>query len=138
MWAGEEIHHEGEHYRVELEAAEPEPHPLPVWVGSSTNHPHVIARAVRADGIFPNPDDRTLAPDDVRDVVAKLRAAGLPSDRPFEIVVRGNASPAWDEPQDADVAGLARAGMTWWLESLFWLDSLELSMKVVDAGPPRP
>ena len=27
--------------------------------------------------------------------------------------------------------------MTWWLESLIHFDPLELSMTVVDAGPPR-
>ncbi|MFI6071561.1 LLM class flavin-dependent oxidoreductase [Actinoplanes sp. NPDC051343] len=133
IWAGEEIRHEGEHYRVSLDATTPEPHPLPIWIGSSTGHPRVLERAARADGIFPNPGERTLTPDDVCGL-----AAAMPRDRPFDIVVRGNASPAWDEPQHADLAGLAEAGMTWWLESLFWLDSLELSMQVVDAGPPGP
>jgi alkanesulfonate monooxygenase SsuD/methylene tetrahydromethanopterin reductase-like flavin-dependent oxidoreductase (luciferase family) len=133
IWAGEEIRHEGEHYRVSLDAASPEPHPLPIWIGSSTGHPRVRERAARADGIFPNPGERTLTAGDVRELAARM-----PRDRPFDIVVPGNASPAWDEPQHADLAGLAEAGMTWWLESLFWLDSLELSLKVVDAGPPRP
>lgn len=133
IWAGEEIQHEGEHYRVSLDATEPEPHPLPIWIGSSTGHPRVLERAARADGIFPNPGESTLTPGDVRDLAARM-----PRDRPFDIVVRGNVSPAWDEPPHADLAALEAAGMTWWLESLFWLDSLQLSMKVVDAGPPRP
>jgi len=131
IWAGEEIRHVGEHYRVSLDATAPEPHPLPIWIGSSTGHPRVLERAARADGIFPNPGEDVLTPDDVRALAARM-----PDDRPFEIVVRGNASPAWDEPPRVDLAALAEAGMTWWLESLFWLDSLELSMKVVDAGPP--
>jgi alkanesulfonate monooxygenase SsuD/methylene tetrahydromethanopterin reductase-like flavin-dependent oxidoreductase (luciferase family) len=130
MWAGEEIRHEGEHYRVSLDATEPEPHPLPVWIASSTGHRRVLERAARAEGIFPNPE-HTPAPDDIRELTART-----PRDRPYEIVVRGNASPAWDEPNPHDLGALAAAGMTWWLESLFWLDSLDLSMKVVDAGPP--
>ncbi|MEV6849697.1 LLM class flavin-dependent oxidoreductase [Actinoplanes sp. NPDC051411] len=133
VWAGEQIRHEGEHYRARLDATDPEPHPLPIWIASSTGHPRVLERAARADGIFPNPGEHTLTPGDVRELAARM-----PRDRPFDIVVRGNASPAWGEPQQADVAGLAEAGMTWWLESLFWLDSLGLSLKVVDAGPPRP
>jgi hypothetical protein len=36
-----------------------------------------------------------------------------------------------------DLKGLAEAGMTWWLESLIHFDPLDLSMAVVDAGPPR-
>jgi hypothetical protein len=35
-----------------------------------------------------------------------------------------------------DIAGLTRVGMTWWLESLIHFDPLELSLDVVDAGPP--
>lgn len=49
----------------------------------------------------------------------------------------GNASPAWQEDKNVDLRGLAEAGMTWRLESLIHFDPLELSMAVVDAGPPR-
>jgi hypothetical protein len=48
----------------------------------------------------------------------------LPPARPFDIAVRGNASPAWQEDIEVDLAGLAEAGMTWWLESLIHLDPL--------------
>jgi alkanesulfonate monooxygenase SsuD/methylene tetrahydromethanopterin reductase-like flavin-dependent oxidoreductase (luciferase family) len=129
IWAGEEIRHEGEHYRASVDATEPEPHPLPIWIASSTNHPRVLERAARADGIFPNPS-HTPTPDEIRELATRT-----PHDRPFDIVIRGNVSPAWDEPNPHDLKALAAAGMTWWLESLFWLDSLDLSMKVVDHGP---
>ena len=49
----------------------------------------------------------------------------------------GNASPAWPEPVTVDLGALAGAGMTWWMESLIHLDPLELSLEIVDAGPPR-
>ena len=49
----------------------------------------------------------------------------------------GNASPAWNEPTKVDGAGLTEAGMTWWMESLIHFDPLELSLEIVDAGPPR-
>ncbi|WP_416968724.1 LLM class flavin-dependent oxidoreductase [Streptomyces sp. 4F14] len=137
MWGGEAIEHAGPHYRVNLPATEPEPYRIPVWMASSTDHPRVIRRAAGCDGIFPNPEDHELTPEDVAGIRRALRRAGLPAGRPYDIAVRGNASPAWEEDKDVDLAGLAEAGATWWLESLIHFDPLELSMRVVDAGPPR-
>ena len=36
-----------------------------------------------------------------------------------------------------DLRGLTEAGMRWWMESLIHFDPIELSMHVVDTGPPR-
>jgi alkanesulfonate monooxygenase SsuD/methylene tetrahydromethanopterin reductase-like flavin-dependent oxidoreductase (luciferase family) len=137
MWAGKAIQHGGPHYQVNVAATEPEPHRIPVWMASSVNHPEVISRAAGCDGIFPNPEDHELAPEEIAGIHRELRRAGLPADRPFDIAVRGNASPAWQEDKNVDLTGLAQAGMTWWLESLIHFDPLNLSMEVVDAGPPR-
>jgi alkanesulfonate monooxygenase SsuD/methylene tetrahydromethanopterin reductase-like flavin-dependent oxidoreductase (luciferase family) len=137
MWDGEAIRHDGPHYRVTLAAAEPEPHRIPVRMASSVGHPRVIRRAAGCDGIFPNPADHELAPDEVAGIRRELHRAGLSAEREFDIAVRGNASPAWREDKNVDLKGLAEAGMTWWLESLIHFDPLELSMAVVDAGPPR-
>ncbi|TCR16042.1 LLM class flavin-dependent oxidoreductase [Streptomyces sp. BK205] len=137
MWAGEAVRHHGRHYQVNLAAGTPEPHPIPVWMASSTGHPRVIGRAAACDGVFPNPDDHLLTPEEISDLRHKLHQAGLPADRPYDIAVRGNVSPAWEEDKDVDLAGLAQAGVTWWMESLIHFDPLELSMKVVDAGPLR-
>lgn len=137
MWAGEALHHTGAHYRVSLPATEPEPHRIPMWMAASTSHPRVLARAVECDGIFPDPGDHQLTPDEIAGLRHALLRAGLPGDRRFDIIVGGNASPAWPEEKNIDLEGLAQAGMTWWLESLIHFDPLELSMAVVDAGPPR-
>ncbi|MGW0647324.1 LLM class flavin-dependent oxidoreductase [Streptomyces umbrinus] len=122
---------------TDLAATEPEPHRIPVWMASSTNNPRVISRAAGCDGIFPNPDDHELTAEEVADIRQELLRAGVPEDRAFDIAVRGNASSAWQEDKNVDLKGLAQAGMTWWLESLIHFDPLELSMAVVDAGPPR-
>lgn len=138
MWAGEAVEHAGAYYRASLPATDAEPHHIPVWAAASTDDPRVFARAARCDGIFPNPDDHELTPDEVGGIRDRLRRAGVPADRRFDIAVRGNASPAWEEDKNVDLDGLAAAGMTWWLESLIHFDPLELSLAVVDAGPPRP
>jgi alkanesulfonate monooxygenase SsuD/methylene tetrahydromethanopterin reductase-like flavin-dependent oxidoreductase (luciferase family) len=132
MWAGQAYQHDGPQYDVTLEATAPEPHRIPVWVASSTNNPKVVRRAAGCDGIFPNPDDHTLSPGEVADIVAAVGVV----DRPFDVAVAGNASPAWNEPNDIDLAALVDAGMTWWMESLIHFDPLELSLEIVDAGPP--
>jgi alkanesulfonate monooxygenase SsuD/methylene tetrahydromethanopterin reductase-like flavin-dependent oxidoreductase (luciferase family) len=137
IWSGRGFHHDGQHYQVTLDEGVADPHPIPVWVASSTGHPRVIRRAATCDGIFPNPEDRTPTPDDIADMLTALYRAGLPDGRAFDIAVAGNASPAWQEPVKVDVAGLAQAGMTWWMESLIHFDPLKLSLEIVDAGPPR-
>ena len=133
VWSGKPVRHVGTHHRVDLPEAAPEPFPIPLWAASSTGSPAVLRRAAACDGIFPNPEDRTMSPADV----AELAAAVRPDDRPFDIAVTGNASHAWEEPKNVDLAGLAEAGMTWWMESLIHFDPLDLSLAVVDAGPPR-
>jgi len=137
VWSGRPFRHDGQHYHVTLGEGVPGPHPIPVWVASLTSHPRVLRRAAGCDGIFPIRENRILAPDEVAGLLAELRRAGLPEGRAFDIAVAGNASPAWREPVMADLAGLAQAGMTWWMESLIHFDPLELSLEIVDAGPPR-
>jgi alkanesulfonate monooxygenase SsuD/methylene tetrahydromethanopterin reductase-like flavin-dependent oxidoreductase (luciferase family) len=137
VWSGRPFRHDGQHYHVTLGEGVRDPHPIPVWVASLTSHPRVMRRAAGCDGIFPIRENRILAPDEVAGLLTELRRAGLREGRAFDIAVAGNASPAWQEPVTADLAGLAQAGMTWWMESLIHFDPLELSLEIVDAGPPR-
>tara|TARA_R100000306_G_scaffold37116_1_gene37394 strand:- start:261 stop:704 length:444 start_codon:yes stop_codon:yes gene_type:complete len=136
MWAGDAVTSDGE-YRVDLPAGAPEPHRIPIWVASSTRHPRVVSRAVRCDGIFPI-SDHTLEPDEVAGIVEALHAAGLDQNHPYDVVVSGNASPAWEKPNPdgVDLAAITDAGATWWMEPLIHFDPLELSGEVIDAGPP--
>jgi alkanesulfonate monooxygenase SsuD/methylene tetrahydromethanopterin reductase-like flavin-dependent oxidoreductase (luciferase family) len=138
MWSGQPFRHDGPHYHVTIEGTAPEPHSIPIWMASTTGSPLVARRAASCDGIFPNPEQRSPTPDGVADVLRAVHEAGLPAGRPFDVAIAGNASPAWQEPARADLGGLAEAGMTWWMESLIHFDPLELSLEVVDAGPPRP
>jgi len=138
VWSARPYRHSGEHYQVSLPAGTPISDPIPVWVACSTAHQNVIRRAARQDGIFPNADGRTPSPEEIAELISTLHRAGLSPERLFDVAVAGNASPAWDEPPKVDVVALAEAGMTWWMESLIHFDPLELSLKIVDAGPPRP
>lgn len=136
VWAGGPVHHAGDHYAVEIDGAEAEPHRIPIWVASSTRAGPVLRRAARHDGIFPIAD-RALTPEEVSSIVTAVREAGASAEG-YDVVVSGNASPAWERPNpDAvDLRAMAEAGATWWMESLIHFDPLELSLQVVDAGPP--
>jgi alkanesulfonate monooxygenase SsuD/methylene tetrahydromethanopterin reductase-like flavin-dependent oxidoreductase (luciferase family) len=134
MWAGRAFEHRGPHYSVTLEEAPPEPHPIPVWIASSGSHPNVIRRAARADGIFPI-SDHLFSPSEIEALLKELDEAGRPADAAYDVIVAGNASHAWPEPHEVDLASLSEAGVTWWMESLIHFDPLELSLEVVDAGP---
>src|SRR5205823_5327041 len=89
------------------------------------------------DGIFPI-SDHTLRPEEVAAIVGQLRDAGVRDQQAFDVVVAGNASPAWERPNpdNVDLQAMADAGATWWMESLIHFDPLEQSLDVVDAGPP--
>lgn len=137
MWAGSAHAPGGENYRVDIPSAAAEPYPIPVWMASSTRHRRVIERAARCDGIFPI-SDHTLRPEELASIVEALRHVGVAPEDPYDVAVSGNASPAWERPNPdgADLGAIAEAGATWWMESLMHFDPLDLSLQVVDAGPP--
>jgi alkanesulfonate monooxygenase SsuD/methylene tetrahydromethanopterin reductase-like flavin-dependent oxidoreductase (luciferase family) len=137
VWSGRPTVHEGPYYRVDLPEGVAEPHDIPVWVAGKLPKVGSARRAARHDGIVLLGPDLTPTPADVSTARTVLRANGLTDERPFDIALPGNASQAWGEPKDVDLAGLAAAGMTWWLESLIHYDPLDLTLTVVDAGPPR-
>lgn len=137
MWSGQAVRHHGAHFRVTLDETVRAPYPIPIWAGCSTTNPSVMRRAATCDGIFPNTGQLPLPAEEVARIVQAVRGAGLPPSGPFDVAVAGNASHAWPEPHKVDLQGLADAGMTWWMESLIHFDPLEMSLEIVDAGPPR-
>jgi alkanesulfonate monooxygenase SsuD/methylene tetrahydromethanopterin reductase-like flavin-dependent oxidoreductase (luciferase family) len=132
VWAGRAYTAAGR-YRIDLPAGVPEPHRIPVWVAGTLPHVRSAHRAARRDGLVLLGWDAT--PDQVADARNRLRAHGLPDDRPFDVILAGNASAAWPEAPAVDLAGFAEAGVTWWMESLVHHDPLALTLRVVDAGP---
>ncbi len=131
MWAGTAYRHKS----VDLPEGVPEPHRIPVWVAGTLPALRAARRAARQDGLVLLGFDGRATPATVEHALTVLRANGVPPSRPFDIVLTGNASAAWPDSPDLDVAALAGAGMTWWVESLMHYDPLELTLRVIDAGP---
>jgi alkanesulfonate monooxygenase SsuD/methylene tetrahydromethanopterin reductase-like flavin-dependent oxidoreductase (luciferase family) len=137
VWSGAPTKHEGRYYHVDLPDGVAEPHRTPVWVAGQLPEVRSARRAARRDGVMLIAPNLEAKPEQIAGAVQALRANGLAEDRPFDIAVAGNASHAWEEPKHVDLAGLAEAGATWWMESLIHYDPVDLSLAVVDAGPPR-
>ena len=132
VWAGRPHVSDGR-YRVDLPAGVPEPHRIPVWVAGTLPHVRSAHRAARRDGVVLL-GIHGAPPAQLADARNTLRAKGLADDRPFDVILTGNASAAWPEAPAVDLAGYADAGVTWWMESLIHHDPLALTLRVVDAG----
>lgn len=157
-WTGERFTFEGTHVRTGEMQFLPRPveravvgHHVPVWpvgVWDAERPPaRSLDRTLRADGIVLQlRGDRGFdvpTPDDVSALVAWLTTRraelGLDADRPFDVVVQGEL-PA-DRSAAADqLAGLADAGATWWVESRWNPETAtpESLLAAIHAGPPRP
>ncbi|MBM7820576.1 alkanesulfonate monooxygenase SsuD/methylene tetrahydromethanopterin reductase-like flavin-dependent oxidoreductase (luciferase family) [Cellulosimicrobium cellulans] len=157
-WSGEKFAFDGTHVHAGEMLFLPRPverpvvgHHVPVWpvgVWDAERPPlRSLDRALRADGIvlqlrgergFDVP-----TPDDVSALVAWLTTRraelGLDAARPFDVVVQGELPV--DRSAAADqLAGLADAGATWWVESRWnpGTATPESLLAAIDAGPPRP
>jgi alkanesulfonate monooxygenase SsuD/methylene tetrahydromethanopterin reductase-like flavin-dependent oxidoreductase (luciferase family) len=137
VWSGAEHHHAGTHHEVRLDATALEPHPIPIWTACSTRAPAVLRRAAANDGTFAI-SDHTLTPEEVAGILAELHRHNGCEERHHDLAVAGNASTAWERPNPdgVDLAAIAEAGATWWMESLIHVDPLATSLQVVDSGPP--
>jgi alkanesulfonate monooxygenase SsuD/methylene tetrahydromethanopterin reductase-like flavin-dependent oxidoreductase (luciferase family) len=127
FWSGQEVTHDGPHFRVEGVTLTPGPaqDQVPIWIGG--NRAASLRRAARWDGWIADsadPTGMTLSPDDVaRSVETIGRGDG------FDVAVLG-------ENVRVHPADYERAGATWWLESLHdRRGSRKELLKLVESGP---
>ncbi len=134
-WAGEPVHHRGEHYTVDGMRFLPRPvqRPgVPVWVAGYFGKPKPLLRAARYQGFFPLGIEH---PDQVAEIVAGLaarrRETGKDPTEPYDLVV---ALPPGEDP-----APYAAAGATWWLVAFPWdAPSVDQVRAVTREGPAAP
>ena len=150
LMRGQPFSFSGKHYSARPTTFNPPPPPVqqprvPVWVVGVHPSARSLGRAVRWDGLLPQPaaPDGTrdeLTPDRLREVVTDARtareAAGL-SWQGYDVVVEGVSG---EGPNGAaQVEAWAEAGATWWVES-DWEggdDALQRHRARITAGPPR-
>jgi alkanesulfonate monooxygenase SsuD/methylene tetrahydromethanopterin reductase-like flavin-dependent oxidoreductase (luciferase family) len=131
-WAGEPVHHRGEHYTVDGMRFLPRPvqRPgVPVWVAGYYGKPRPLQRAARYEGFFPLGIDH---PEQLAEIVTRLAArrveAGKDPTEPYDVVI---ALPPGEDP-----APYAAAGATWWLVAFPWdAPSVDQVRAVTREGP---
>ncbi|XKK38623.1 LLM class flavin-dependent oxidoreductase [Nocardiopsis sp. ARC36] len=104
LWSGEEVHHEGPHYRVDGLRFLPPPvrrTGIPVWVAARSAKEAPLRRAARFDGLCPE-----VPPEELREMLAVVaeHRGGLEG---FEVAAGG--------PPGEDPEPYREAGATWWL-----------------------
>jgi hypothetical protein len=144
-WTGEQVDHDGRHYRVRqttlLPATVQRPRP-PVWIAGYWPHRRPMRRAARWDGAVPlflsARHGEAPPPDEVRELAGYIaEQRGDRAAEPFDIVVGGVSDPA----TAADLLGpLQEAGATWWDERQVQANPdhhrAEPVLRRIDAGPP--
>ena len=142
LWKGEPFEHHGQAYQLERTTFRPpslqQPR-IPVWVGGWWPTKAPFRRAARWDGVIPLKlaGNHLLTPKDVTEVREFIRAERTSPD-PFDIAVINWTDPSDPEKAVRKVARYARAGATWWLESLYMeQNSLEAMRRRIRHGPPR-
>lgn len=141
LWRGEPLSFRGEHYRVhgitQLPTPVQQPR-IPIWVGWLYPRRKPLDRAARWDGISPftvTPDGeyRDLEPDEIRGIVADIRARRT-DDTPFEVVidapVLGNAASSERLRANRD------AGATWAIEYIAPERDPAATRAALRQGPP--
>ena len=142
-WSGAPFTYEGKHYRMAEMAFRPpsvqQPR-IPIWVVAVWPRPKSVDRALRYDGIMPfivGPEGSPAAatPDDVRAMAAAARERKGEGE-PFDIILEGTTPGTDPEAAREQVAPLAEAGATWWIESPWEAPSVASLRERIAAGPP--
>ena len=120
LWTGERFSYQGDQYNVNEVIFRPTPVQsprIPIWVGGWWPHKAPLRRAARWDGACPVKGEGSITPDEWRELLAYVHTHRT-STEPFDAVHSG-ATPGNDLTHAAAlVEPYARAGVTWWIESV--------------------
>ncbi len=139
LWSGETFSYQGKHYQLTNARFLPTPvqQPrIPIWLAGVWPNPKPFRRAARWDGISPIANNRSLTPQDFREINAYLQGYRA-ADRPFDLIAAGYTT-GLDKAQGvAKVRSFAEAGASWWQENFDWSYSLEQVRQRIHLGPPE-
>lgn len=129
LWSGESFGFEGKYYHLKPATFRPKPvqQPrIPIWVAGVWPNKKPLERMARWDGMFPlflsitDPaEQQARLSETVKIVRAKrLELMADAEAQPFEVLSVGQTPAGNPAMAEEHIAGYARAGATWWLESL--------------------
>jgi alkanesulfonate monooxygenase SsuD/methylene tetrahydromethanopterin reductase-like flavin-dependent oxidoreductase (luciferase family) len=151
LWSGRPFSYQGDQYTVKEVTFRPTPLQsprIPIWVGGWWPNKLPLRRAARWDGVCPAKWGGSITPDEWLELLAYIQRHRTAT-APFEAVHLG-ATPGEDAIQAAElVESYAKAGVTWWLESVdpwrfgwswevAWApEATRLMRERILQGPPR-
>lgn len=138
LWSGARISFAGKYYRVREAQFVPTPLQsprIPIWIAGTWPRKAPFRRAAHYDGAVPVMGDfsSTLAPPDVARLLESVRHSR--PDRHFDIVQFGTTSGDCEQDRKV-VTPYARAGATWWVESIVPARQLAEVRSRIRRGPP--
>jgi alkanesulfonate monooxygenase SsuD/methylene tetrahydromethanopterin reductase-like flavin-dependent oxidoreductase (luciferase family) len=143
LWKGVPLDHAGAHFHLADVTALPVPvqQPrIPVWVADIWPHPAPLRRAARYEGVFPIKPGQQFTPDEIEALLADISGyraeEGIPTPARFDVVLTGASEAAWPGRVHSELAALAGAGVTWWLESIDHRSPEAAVDRMIDQGPP--
>lgn len=142
-WRGEPFSYAGTHHRVEDLVFRPRPvqRPrVPVWVVGAWPSTRSMNRALRWDGVLPQPmggPGEPVTPQMVADIRALAAERREDGGAGFDVVVEGVLREG-DAVAAARLRELADAGATWWIESRWEGEEArpENLLAYIRSGPP--
>ncbi len=135
LWTGRPLKHSGRHYRIQTTGFTPTPlqQPrIPVWVAGMWPNKRPFRRAAQWDGVYPIDHVVYRLPAEAYPEIVRYTLSHRTEDGPFEVI---NTAVTSGTDPDADtqlVRAYADAGVTWWLERI-WFDRHDR----IRMGPPR-
>ncbi len=144
LWSGQPFSYHGQHYHLDEMTFLPPPVQkprIPIWVVGAWPRTKSMQRALRYDGLLPtkvNPDGSpgNVTPDDIRAIKA-YSAENRTQTTPFDIIWEGETPGDDRNAASTIIKPYIDAGITWWMESRWTTEDLELVRTRIRQGPPR-
>ncbi len=146
LWSGQPFEFSGKHYKISQTTFQPPPPPvqqprIPIWVVGAWPSEKSMRRALHYDGLLPNIlEDGEVrmtppSPDEVREIKSYIDQ-NRSEPTPFDIIVEGDTSANTREEATAIIEAYQEVGATWWIESLWSLETPEEILEHIRLGPP--
>ncbi|HWC77182.1 MAG TPA: LLM class flavin-dependent oxidoreductase [Blastocatellia bacterium] len=148
LWKGKPVTFKGKHYQVDGLAMQPRPVQkprVPIWVVGVWPKEKSMRRAVRWDGVHPQPYGVGMADfaeyakkryaEDIR-AIKEYVAKHHRKPESFDIIAQGFSSGKNLKKAIATVKPLEEAGATWYIENL-WSGDLKAIRARIEQGPPK-
>lgn len=140
LWRGKPFSYEGKHYRVGKSVFLPpvlQSPRVPIWVGGFWPNRAPFRRAARWDGAFPIRKGGPMRKRDLEEIGAYIQQHRTATTA-FDLVIKGYTPGNNGVRARKIIEPYSRAGVTWWLESLFRRrNSMEAMRKRILQGPPK-